>query len=314
LWETAWTPSTQSVSGLSGIVAGPTAVVAFGWGRAAPGLDVVFLAQAYDPLTGAVLWDIVDNNPGFLPSKAAINRNRFFAAGDRMVGFASRHLQVTAYDVQSGTLDWEFDRPDVFAHDVRLAGGRLFIAGRTQEVNAAGELQLSTTYLGSFSPRTGTPLWENPSGVLGYITDIAVKGSRLVAGVEGSLAVQSYDANSGILEWQDAPARDARAFAVALNDKSVYIAGVGFNPAPSVVSELMVRAYEAGTGRLLWDDRSHPSTASLIEQRFASTGMDIALGKFRLFVVGYSIDPDASPDDADFVVRAYDIRSDVTTP
>jgi hypothetical protein len=37
------------------------------------------------------------------------------------------------------------------------------------------------------------------------------------------------------------------------------------------------------------------------------------LGKSRLFVVGYTIDQDSSPD-ADFVIRAYDIRGDAPDP
>jgi hypothetical protein len=78
---------------------------------------------------------------------------------------------------------------------------------------------------------------------------------------------------------------------------------------PLVTSELMVRAYQAGTGELLWDDRSHPSTDRFVD-RFL---FDLALGKSRLFVVGYTIDQDSSPD-ADFVIRAYDIRGDAPDP
>jgi hypothetical protein len=41
--------------------------------------------------------------------------------------------------------------------------------------------------------------------------------------------------------------------------------------------------------------------------------MDLALGRSLLFVVGYTIDQDSSPD-ADFVIRAYDIRGDAPLP
>jgi hypothetical protein len=65
--------------------------------------------------------------------------------------------------------------------------------------------------------------------------------------------------------------------------------------------DILVRAYDGVDGRVIWDDRSHSS--------FNSAAVDLALGKKRLFVVGYSIAP--SPE---LVIRAYDIRGDEIQP
>jgi hypothetical protein len=66
-------------------------------------------------------------------------------------------------------------------------------------------------------------------------------------------------------------------------------------------SEFLVRAYNAADGSLLWDDRSHASTET--------AAVDLALGKFRLFVAGYTFN---SSTETDFLIRAYDTRSDAT--
>jgi outer membrane protein assembly factor BamB len=212
-------------------------------------------------------------------------------------------------------------RPTVDPRSIKLASGRIFVAG------SLGVGASSIPYLGAFSAGTGAPLWENtapPGSPLGSsFVDIAVNGSRVVGVLlNNPIAVQAYDVTTGMLEWQ-APNPGSISFSIGLNDDAVYIAGVIFlNPAPGaapeVFSELMVRAYAASTGELLWDDRSHPSTVSPFINRFL---IDLALDKSRLFVVGYTIDEDHSqgfPRHAvsgqDFLIRAYDIRSDVAEP
>jgi outer membrane protein assembly factor BamB len=189
----------------------------------------------------------------------------------------------------------------------------------------AGSLRAGASlvpYLGALSARTGASLWENtaPEGPPGRAFDeIAVNGSRVVGVVSSSsFAVHAYDVATGMLEWQ---ALDTGIISrsIGLNDDAVYIAGLVFNPAPGVLSELMVRAYAASTGELLWDDRSHPSTVSPFTPNFL---LDLALDKSRLYVVGYTIDEDHSNPNApslapslqDFLIRAYDVRSDVSGP
>ena len=73
-------------------------------------------------------------------------------------------------------------------------------------------------------------------------------------------------------------------------------------------SDFTVRAYNARTGLLLWDDHSHVSPQT--------TAVDIALGKFRLFVAGYTTNSSNSTPfsipNTDFLIRAYDVRPGTT--
>jgi hypothetical protein len=149
-------------------------------------------------------------------------------------------------------------------------------------------------------------LWEDTTPAPGVVFDIAVKGLRIAAAVvSGSgFIVRAYNVNSGSMEWQDrptiAPGFRQTILAVELNDDALYAAG---RSGPDFGnSEFMVRAYDARSGALLWDDRSHPSTNT--------AAVDLALGKFRLFVAGYTTD---SSTDSDFLIRAYDIRFDTAT-
>jgi hypothetical protein len=103
------------------------------------------------------------------------------------------------------------------------------------------------------------------------------------------------------VEWEDRPAIIPGFFenvrAIVLNEDTVYVAGSAGEFSGD--SEFLVRAYDAVDGSLLWDDRSHASTET--------AAVDLALGKFRLFVAGYTFD---SSTNTDFLIRAYDARSD----
>ena len=88
----------------------------------------------------------------------------------------------------------------------------------------------------------------------------------------------------------------ATGITVGVNSTAVYVGGNSGQD--FVYSEMLVQGYDAATGTLLWDDRSHRSDGS-------TTAVDMALGKNRLFVAGYTLGVGT-----DFVIRAYDIRND----
>ena len=119
----------------------------------------------------------------------------------------------------------------------------------------------------------------------GLFRDVQVKGQQVVAaGSAGrGLLVRAFDVRTGIMAWQDQPAVltgfSALASAVALNDDAVYI--VGSAAQDFAYSEVMVQAYDATGGTLLWDDRSHRNSSS--------AAVNVALGKNRLFVAGYTM-------------------------
>jgi outer membrane protein assembly factor BamB len=177
---------------------------------------------------------------------------------------------------------------------MKLTSGRLLVAG------AAG----SSTYLAAFSAKTGASLWDDMCPTAGGIVDIAVAGSRIAAAISSGtgFAVRAYALSTGGLEWEQRPTISPGFFenvrAIVLNEDTVYAAGSSGEFFGN--SEFLVRAYNAADGSLLWDDRSHASTET--------AAVNLALGKFRLFVAGYTSD---SSTDADFLIRAYDARADV---
>jgi hypothetical protein len=306
LWENIWSPSPGAIDAdhPTDVVAGPTAVVITGYGRNANGNALAFLVRAYDPVSGAVLWDdrVDTDNVDVVASTAAINRNRVFVAGSSSpTSNSSAHdLILRAYDVGSGGVDWEITRAGVNATQLELDAGRLFVAGSNG----------SATYLAALAAKTGASLWEDGAPLSGSFNDIAATGGRLAAAIQSGagFAVRVYDAATGAMAWEDHPATppgfSQAALAVDLNDNAVYVAGhysqdFGY-------SELMVRAYDGRTGALAWDDRSHRTNVGGI-----NTVADVALGARRLFVAGFAF---TSSLDADFVVRAYDIRPGAVAP
>jgi PQQ-like domain len=298
LWENVWHAS----SGVdqdhpTGILASPTQVVVVGYGENATNDGLAALVRAYDPLTGAVLWEDRAGSTGVdvIAFTIAANRDQVFVAGTVSPGGdpSIRDLFVRAYDASSGDVNWEVGHPGIIPATMKLASGRLLVAG------AAG----SSTYLAAFSAKTGVSLWDDMVPTSGGILDIAVAGSRIAAAISSGtgFAVRAYSLRTGGLEWEDRPTISPGFFenvrAIVLNEDTVYAAGSSGELFGN--SEFLVRAYDAVDGSLLWDDRSHASTET--------AAVDLALGKFRLFVAGYTSD---SSTGADFLIRVYDARSD----
>ena len=207
-------------------------------------------------------------------------------AGTTTSAGGERDLIVRAYDAASGDLLWERTRLATSPVKIIAIGGRVFVAG-----SSGGH-----SYLGAFNARTGADLWEDGLPLPGLFRDLALHGERIVAAGSSlnGVFVRAYDTVSGAMEWQDlttpAPGFDSAA-AVVLNDNVVYVAGNSGRDFD--YTEVLVRAYDASAGNLLWDDRSHRGSGS-------STAVGLALGPRRLFVAGYTA--------GDFLMRAYDAR------
>jgi len=294
LWNTVWDAGRDDQP--QAIVAGPSAVVVVGYGGNTPGRAVNFIVRAYDPTSGAILWEdrVERSDLGTAAWTVAITRNRVFVAGTTSLLSAGQDLLVRAYHASSGELVWETTRPFTSPTAIKASAGRVFLAGSSS----------SRSYVGAFDAKSGALLWEDDVTEPGIVRDIAVHGNRVVAaGSSGAaLLVRAYDIATGFIEWQDQtfgpPDSSDFATAVTLNDRAVYVVGggvQGFNQ-----TEMFVRGYDAVTGTLLWDDRSHRSTRP-------TTAVDVALGKNRLFVAGYALGVGTS---SDFVIRAYDVRHD----
>jgi outer membrane protein assembly factor BamB len=293
LWNNLWDSGRDDFP--NAIVAGPTAVVAAGVGANSLTSPLSFLVRAYDPTTGAVLWED-RQSPGerATATSVAITRTRVFVSGTTTTGNRTTGL-LRVYNAATGALEWSLTRREFFT-GLAVVGRRLVVFGS----------YFSLSYLGAFDTRTGAVLWED-SGTEpgGYVGDIAIEGDRLIAvgGASRGLRVQSYDVASGRLEWVERtsvlPGFMEFASSVATNGRVVYIAGA--NVLDFEYQEIMVRAYDAATGALLWDDRSHRSPRP-------STAVDIALDNRRLYVAGFAAA--SGTNNHDFVIRAYDIRAD----
>ncbi len=294
LWNSVWDTGRDDFP--QGIVAGPGAVVVVGYGGDSAGHALNFIVRAYDPLTGAVLWEdrVERQDLDAAAWNVAITRNRVVVAGTVTTTSSARDLLVRAYNAASGALDWEITRPSTNPETIKALAGRVFLAGSSS----------NHSYVGAFDARSGALLWEDeatdPSS---SFRDIAVDGNRVVAvGSSGSaLLVRAYDVG-GVMEWEARtsvpPGYSDSGITVALNSTVVYVGGNSSQD--FVYSEMLVQSYDAATGTLLWDDRSHRSATP-------TTAVDMALGKNRLFVAGYT-----SGVGTDFVIRAYDVRNDGT--
>jgi hypothetical protein len=292
LWNNVWDVGRDDFP--HAIAAGPAAVVAVGIGGGSTTRRLSFVVRVYDPSSGAVLWEDRVEKPGTdaSASTVAVTNNRVFVAGNTVDGGQSDGL-LRVYNAASGALEWELTQRSLFPSALKVVGRRLFMAGSF----------FDHSYLGAFDTRSGAVLWEDSgTEARGYVRDIAIEGDRIVAvgGGSSGLRVHSYDVVSGLLDWADRtsvlPGFQEFGTSVATNGRAVYVAGASAQDFG--YAEIMVRAYDAKTGMLLWDDRSHRSGRP-------TTAVDVALGKKRLFVAGY-----AAGQGLDFVVRAYDIRQD----
>jgi outer membrane protein assembly factor BamB len=131
--------------------------------------------------------------------------------------------------------------------------------------------------------------------------DLAANGTRIAAAINSGsqFAVRVLDTNTGLLQWEQtstaAPGSHEHLLAAGINTDTVFVAGDAGQDFGN--SQFLVQAYDVLTGHLLWDDRSHSSART--------TAVDLAVGRFRLFVAGYTTN---STTNADFLIRAYDIR------
>lgn len=300
LWQNVWHAGQGiDVDHPTGIFASPTVVLVVGYSENATRDGLATVVRAYDPLNGDILWEDRAGSTGVdeVGWSIAANRNRVFVAGtiSPTSDASLRDVFVRAYDAQSGNVVWEVTQQSVSATKLVLASGRLLVAGSSAE----------NTYLAAFSAATGALIWQDTVPTSGFVADIAIGGSRVAAGINSGsqLIVRTYDLNTGVVEWEDRSAVQPgffnRVSAVAINNNAVFAAGSSGQDFGN--SEFLVRAFDARTGLTLWEDHSHPSPQT--------SAVDLALGKFRLFVAGRAVSSSTSDN---FLIRTYDVRPSAT--
>ena len=260
------------------------------------------LVQANDAQTGDLLWEDQFDTGGQDGARAITAQgNRVFAAGS-----GSDDFVVRAYDAPTGDLLWEDQFDNAGGQDrasaITAQGDRVFAAGLVANAPSGGDDFVVRAY----DAQTGDLFWENQFDTGGQdgARAITAHGNRVfAAGVGGSIdqdfRVRAYDTQTGDLLWEDGFTNGgefAEAVAITAQGNRVFAAGRAMSPAFNF--DFVVRAYDAPTGDLLWEDQF--DNAEDTDQANAITAHG-----HRVFAAGFV---EKAAGGNDFVVRAYDAR------
>jgi outer membrane protein assembly factor BamB len=134
LWTDVWNKGRDDLP--KGIAANSTAVVVVGYGGNAASLPATaldFLVRAFQPATGAVLWEDRVNKDLLADDVAwavTIDGARVFVAGTTVTPEGQSDLVLRAYDLTTGLLFWESSRVDMSPPiNLFVTNGRLFVSG-----------------------------------------------------------------------------------------------------------------------------------------------------------------------------------------
>jgi outer membrane protein assembly factor BamB len=257
-----------------------------------------------------VLWQDLHHAGGRVNQVGAIvaNDNRVYAVGavDKS-SFGKTHFIVRAYDARTGALVWEDQQGDAgsfgYAAGIAAAGNRIFVSG---ESIGAGERHL---VLRAYDAQSGAVLWAALRDSVTF-RQLTAHGGRVFGagaifedGFGDSFLVQAYDADTGALVWEDrhdeAGFSGDEAFAITTVGSRVFAVGAAVHNDHSEDADLFVRAYDARTGSVLWEDRHD-----------VAGGEDVAFAVVahggQVFVAGQVTTAAGSTD---FFVRGYDLRT-----
>jgi hypothetical protein len=290
---------------------------------------------AYDRRTGRGIWqdDLFDAHA----ADAVVRNGRLFVTGSVTRGAPSQpgrtDLTVRVYDVDGGALLWQ-DRYGVAGHThsggtIRTDGFRVFVLGRSRDLGTSDFMGLPI--IRAYDVRTGVLVWSDRltsiAGETVYLNVMSVAGSRLVVAggrfdvshlpMWSHLLMRAYDVATGEVQWEterDIPGMLwGNPTAMAAQPGRVFLAGI-VNPENPFehtdwlnANDIFVGAYDAMTGRPIWEDRVDVGNA---DEAWAVA----ALGN-RVFVTGAvghaSGDEFLSDGDlhTDFFVRSYDAQS-----
>ena len=300
----------------------------------APGASFFFrsdwLVRAYDARTGDLLWEDRFGAPdpvGMIqqdrPVSVAAAGNRVYVGGrSRITAGQGPRWIVRAHDAKSGALLWQDVALGPFqsqANSIAIDGDRLVAAGFL--ISQLSPLNLDWLVRAS-DTKTGELLWQDVvnKGVSSseMALDLAVSEGRVfAAGTAGATCrfdvvhpdncdalIRAYELESGQLLWEDrfddAPLDEYRS--VAAKDDLVFATGLGANDCDlsglPTNCDLLVRAYAAETGQLVWEDQVDASGTD-------EEGSAIAVHGGRVVVAGSRMTA-GELFLSHLVVRAYD--------
>ena len=250
--------------------------------------------------------------PGFFAFAALVLS--LASAQSEQVPVASAKPQSSAHTAP-GTLIWQDqydqanrrDNAQAVASDknvVVVAGastGADFVRNilvRAHEVRTGAILWQRTIDAGGFGDARAVKIGANVAVVSGIVTSTKGDGDWMVAGL---------DLKTGEILWRDTQDYEAgydEATQVEIKDHRVFASGAAACPVDTFYPcDMITRAYDLHSGRLLWQDRFDPNGGDDYASGLTADG-DL------LFVVGAS----GSANDAEsaFVVRALDVQTGAT--
>ena len=259
---------------------------------------------------GAVLWDTTfDRNGGYeYALDVIVTPKDVLVVGGAQDGPDGQvDGLVLRYDVKTGQLIWAswYDRlgfEEAFI-GVALSGWRIVAAGQSLKGTTGPADAIAVSY----DFRDGSQLWYevyDPAGGWDLATDVVV--ARNLAVISGTaqdtdnrdyLFVKGHDLQSGDPVWITTydGGHSARGGALATVGNTVYVAG-DESAAAGKSADVMVRAYDAADGALLWAD-------AYDVDGFYDSAYDIDVGGGVVVVTGEGRSSAFSPD---LLTRAYD--------
>lgn len=230
-------------------------------------------------------------------------------------------LPLSAAAVPDGSLLWQvrfFGGNGPTAH-VAVSGNRVFVAGKAPAVVGGKTGWLVTAY----DSGTGAVLWHNaysgPDPNENNATTITVSHGLVIVGGFASATpfndvamIRVYDQFTGALRWQDrfdyaAPKSTISLSFAGINwvvsgdetERPPLVYAVGRGREADGSTAWFVRAYNEGTGALLWSNLFHDS--------YFDDAVSAAFNNGSLYVSGFTFD--IATKLRHFTVCAYDARS-----
>jgi hypothetical protein len=231
------------------------------------------------------------------------------AAPGSAIALVGKHVVIggvtlAAYDARSGRQEWEVSSDRLSEIRALVAHHhRVFAVGTT-----AGLSEQRDLFVGAFDPKTGAQLWHDTvdyaSGIESGHAATAESGRVFVVGQSAhptdqgrvKAFIRAYDARTGARLWDDLVdlfpfAVDYLAATEADGLGLVYLVAGG-TQGTSIGSTFVIRAYEAESGRLKWQN-----------QLASSDGATVVAADRNLVFTGGTVGSNLG-----FLVRAYDRR------
>ena len=215
-------------------------------------------------------------------------------------------------DQFDGAAEFSLEKSLDRANAVAVQGERVFTAGFVDNMHSSRDFTVR-----AYDAGTGELLWQDQfDGTAGGFDEakaIAVQGEQVFAvgtvtnlGSFADFTVRAYAAGTGELLWQDQLDGTAGGFdearAIVVQGEQVFTAGTVTNFDSG--SDFTVRAYNAGTGKLLWQNQFDGTVEFSLDRVNFDRANALTVQGERVFAVGVVRD-DGFAYEGSFTLRTY---------